>query len=470
MAFLKSFGLLIVISCFTLIGSNRVWAASARNNTFLFVSLKGDNSIAIYKINPQDGSLEKIHNELVSGGPASLATDASNQFLYVAQRSSNRISAYQINPENGKLSLINSISVVDNPVYLTTDRSSKFLLSAYFAANKAAVYPINLDGSLQTTPAQVISTGTNPHAVITDPSNRFLYLTNMTGNKLQIFHFDSISGKMNPSEPSELLPPANTGPRHLVYHSKKPLLYVVNELGNSVTVYQSEKNSGSLTALQTISTLPDNYSGTSKCADIHLTPDNCFLYASNRGNESLAAFQVDTLTGLLSKVGIFPTVNSPREFSVDPSGTYLYAAGETSNNLACYKIDARTGALDSLGTIPVGKNPSWVLAVQINEPTSPVIHPLSMPTGSLELSSSPNPFYDSLTIHFTIQKPSSVKIFITDQSGKEIALVHEGKQSSGRHIIQWNSARENIPAGFYYCTLQTKDSSKTIKIIKENEK
>ncbi len=470
MALRKSLWLFIVTFCYFLIRNHAAFATSDEANTFLFVSLRGDNAIAIFRINPQDGSLEKILNQPVSGGPAALATDDLNRCLYVAQRSSNHISAYQIHPENGKLSLSNSIAAVDNPVYLSTDRSSKYLLSAYFAANKAAVYSINQDGTLQTTPTQVISTGTNPHAVLTDPSNRFLYLTNMTGNKIQLFRFDSISGKMNPSEPAELIPPANTGPRHMVFHRKMPLLYVVNELGNSVSVYQFDNESGSLTARQIISTLPDNYTGSSKCADIHLTPDNHFLYASNRGHESLAAFQVDTVTGLLSNVGIYPTVNSPREFDIDPTGTYLYAAGETSNNLAWYKIDKLTGTLDSLGTITVGKNPSWVLAVRMEEQPTSVHSKLSIPIDTLKMSCLPNPFYDSLTINFTINKPSSVKIFISDSSGKEIALIHKGKQSSGQQIIQWNTTEENLPAGIYYCTLQTKNASKTIKIIKENEK
>lgn len=438
-------------------------------NRFIYVSLRNDNAIAIYKVDTTNGTLAKVFTEPVSGGPASLTTDASKRYLYVAQRSSNRISAYRIQPETGRLTLINSIAAVDNPVYLSTDSENRFLFSAYYGASKAAVYPIAPDGSLSNTPVQVSNTGLNPHAMIADPTNQFVYITNMTGNAIQQFIFDVQKGTFNPLNPAEIVPKAGTGPRHLIFHGTKPLLYVVNELGNSVTVYQYDKQLGTLLVLQNISTLPVGFSGSSKCADIHLTPDKRFLYASNRGHESITGFQVDPESGMLAMIGTFPTVNSPREFDIDPNGKYLYAAGETSNNLAWYRINQENGKLDSLGTITVGKNPSWVLAIDMKaNPSSAKIDLFTTPSNDLELTCWPNPFFDTVSINVFIKKASMIKVIITNQTGREIKVLHEGECPSGKRTFHWQTGNKHLLNGTYFCTIETETGRRTIKLIKSN--
>ncbi|MBN1414757.1 MAG: beta-propeller fold lactonase family protein [Bacteroidales bacterium] len=443
-----------------------IQAADSDTTYYIYVSLRGDDAVAVYKMNPQAGFPEKIYIEPVSGGPASLATDPSKNCLFVARRSSNAISAYKINPATGRLTFINAIPAVDNPVYISTDKSGRFLLSAYYGASKAAVYPIGTSGELLGTATTTITTELNPHAIVTDPENRFLYITNMTGNAILQYQFDSVSGTITALEQPEVIPPDGMGPRHIVFHSSKNIAYVINETGNSVTVYRLNNTTGTLTEVQTISTLPAGYSGTNKCADIHITPDNGFLYASNRGHESIAAFKINPDNDSLMAIGNYATVSTPREFDIDPSGTFLYAAGETSDDLAWYRIDKTTGVLDSIGCIDVGTTPSWVLTIGFdNSTTHTNAFLLPDENSSCKLINAPNPFSGSTSISYFIDKPSRVKINIYNVTGQRISNLMDEKLASGFYTVDWNTA--GIPAdnAVYFCRLETSYGWDIIKLV-----
>ncbi|MBN2275484.1 MAG: lactonase family protein [Bacteroidales bacterium] len=445
-----------------------VVAGTAQNDTafYCYVSLKGDNVISVYKINQMEGIPEKIYDEPVSGGPASLALHPSKHYLYVALRSANAISAYRIDPASGRLSPINSIPAVDNPVYISIDASGRFLLSAYFNASKAAIYPINSDGSLQSAASLTVSTNINPHAIITDPSNRFLYITNMTGNSILQYKFDTASGTIAPLEPAEVIPAEGTGPRHVVFHRSKNMVYVVNETGNSITAYHVNEN-GTLKAFQTISTLPDGYDETNKCADVHITPDNRFLFASNRGHESIAAFGIDPDTDSLTTIGHYNTVNSPREFDVDPIGTYLYAAGETSDNLAWYRIDKISGELDSLGCIETGKTPSWVLVAGFKNATTEVddLLPESSPS-EYDLKNCPNPFGSVTSIRWFLDEPCHIRVAVFDVSGRLVTKLMDGFLPGGFYSVDWKTENNKSDNCLYYCQLLTDRGCDVIKLVR----
>lgn len=432
----------------------------------IYISLQGENTIVCYQINSLNGKLEKKFTQAVSGGPASLATNPENSCLFVARRSDKKISSFKIDQVTGQLTLINSITATDNPVYLSTDQSGKFLLSAYFSASKAAIYPIDNKGAIVANESQLISTGINPHAIKTDPQNRFLYITNMTGNKIMQNQFDSIGGTFLPLVPSEFVPVNTEGPRHMVFHGSKHILYVANEIGNSVSVYQYNPTSGTLSNFQTISTLPPEYKGTNKCADIHISPDQRFLYASNRGHGSIAAFNINANTDSISLIGFYPSVSSPREFDIDATGRYLYVAGETTNDLACYHIDSITGALDLIENLIVGKNPTWVKTVQLINYHNSAVNQLQHLPSNLELWNAPNPFDLSTAITFSINQTLLVKLSICDLWGNEIELLIEKELIAGTYNANWFPEPGLHKAGTYLCSLETKQGNKAIKLIK----
>jgi 6-phosphogluconolactonase len=437
---------------------------------YMYVSLKSDNAVKLYKVSKHTGTPEFVYFESIAGGPACVAIHPTKQFLYVAQRTSNSISAYQINQYDGRLIYINTIPAIDNPVYISIDKTGKFLLSAYFSANKAAVYEINLDGSLKSTVVQSISTGTgtNPHAILTDPSNKYLYLTNMTGNRIDQFRFDALTGTFIALSPASITPPSTLGPRHFTFYPSTNIVYVANELGNSVTAYHYDVNTGQLSDFQSITTSPVNYSAANKPADIHLTPDERFLYVSNRGHESIAAFAVNQTNGTLSSIGYYFTTTSPREFDIDPTGNFLYSAGESSNNLAWYRINKQTGVLDSISTIEVGKVPSWVLCTEIISPVTTNKYIKKTNIEALKIYNSPNPFNLKTSIHYYLNKPTQIKLQIYDSNGRLLSTLRDAFETTGLHTQDWSGIRTNgekLSPGIYYCRLTTSFGIDSVKLV-----
>jgi 6-phosphogluconolactonase len=142
------------------------------------------------------------------------------------------------------------------------------------------------------------------------------------------------------------------------------IVYSSNEQGNSVTVYTYESNKGNLHPIQTVSTLPKGYDGQNSCSQIQITPNGKFLYAPNRGHNSIAGFRVNLNNGHLSPIAQTPTEAVPRAFSIDLQGTFLYAAGLETGKLAAYRIDQESGELEPNNVYDVGKGPMWVLMAE----------------------------------------------------------------------------------------------------------
>lgn len=330
---------------------------------FVYVSLDAEQCIALYTIDPDGGDLRFVKKIAVAGQPGSLAVDPSHNYLYAAIRSTTSLSSFRIDARTGDLTPINTIRAAGNPVYVGTDRTGKYLLTAYFADSKAAIYSIRQDGGLRDSAVQVLATAQNAHAIRTDPSNRFLFIPCRTGETIHQFKFDSGSGSLAPTAPDRTLTPAKTGPRHLEFHPSMDLVYFVNEFASTVTAYRLNKIDGTLAVVHTLSSLPADYAGSNSGADIHSTPDGRFLYASNRGHESITAFSLDAASGRMTLVGYFPTEKTPRSFCLDSGGRFLYAAGQGSGRIAAYSIQRQSGQLLPLSTYDVGKNPVWILAV-----------------------------------------------------------------------------------------------------------
>ena len=331
---------------------------------FMYISISDEDKLLIFNMSPDDGSLEPIGEVALGGRPAPMAVDPQRKFLYVGRRGSAEISSFSIDQATGQIAHIGVAPLESEPCYLSTDRKGRYLLSSYYQAGHAAVHPIGPDGVVRTLHIEWLATDTGAHSIQTDRSNRFAFLPHIAGagpNMILQFRFDEATGRLTPNSPHKFVPEREDGPRHFCFHPSMDIIYFSNEQGCSVTAYSFDSSAGTLSPFQTISTLPQGYQGNNSCSQIQVSPNGKFLFAPNRGHNSIACFAVDPTDGRLTSIAQVPTEEVPRAFSLDPEGKYLYAAGLESGKLASYRIDSDSGNLEPLDVYHVGNRPMWVL-------------------------------------------------------------------------------------------------------------
>ena len=334
---------------------------SGNSDCYIYISVNKEKKIIVFKLDPIRQDLILAGEQNMAGEPGSLCADPSCKRMYAALRDINSVESLSIDKKSGILTKLKVTPVADNPVYISTDKKGKYLFFTSYSGNMSAVYPIGRD-RINKDPVQVLDARINPHMIKTDPSGRFVFVPNKGGDIVQQFIFQN-DGSLKPNDPPGVLVKSKSGPRHFTFNPLLDIMYVVNELSCTVVVFHFDRTNGTLTGpIQEITTIPAGFTSDNTCADIHITPDGKFLYASNRGHDSLAGFAVDTETGELSPLGWFSTEKEPREFEIDPSGKFLIAAGESSGKIALYGIQ-KGGTLYLLKTYEVGQWPVWVMAV-----------------------------------------------------------------------------------------------------------
>jgi 6-phosphogluconolactonase (cycloisomerase 2 family) len=343
-------------------------AATAQADTFLFISVATEKRIAVYRLDPETGKLtHRSDCKIEDGEPGALTVVPDKRFLVAAIRSTGKLASFRMDPATGRLTHVNTVPAGPDPAHLSTDRSGRYLLTAYYVAAKVTIHALGKDGQLSDQPLQSLATADKAHAIVPAPSNRFVFVPHTGPDAIFQFLFDASKGRLTANSPAKLTTPKGTGPRHLLFHPSRPLAYVANEQGSSVTAYALDPKGGTLRPLQTVSTLPGGFRRTNACAEIRVHPSGKFLYVSNRGHDSIAAFTLDD-DGKVSVIGQEPTEKTPRSFDLDPSGKFLFAAGESSGKLAVYAIDSNSGRLKKRETYEVGKRPWCVLAVDLPAP------------------------------------------------------------------------------------------------------
>ena len=307
--------------------------------------------------------------------PSFLAIHPSRKFLYSVNElgefrghRGGGVSAFAIDPTRGTLPPLNQQSSAgDGPCHLVIDRAGKNVLVANYGSGSLACLPIEPDGSLR--PASSViqhrgsgadpgrQAGPHAHSINLDAANHFAVAADLGLDKVFIYAFDAANGKLTPNEPAFAQVAPRSGPRHFAFRPDGQFGYVINEMANTVTAFAYDAAKGSLTEVQTISTLPEDFKGTSHTAEVVVHPSGKFLYGSNRGHDSLAIFTIDASTGRLSLAGIEPTQGkNPRNFALDPTGTYLLAENMGSDSIVVFRIDPQTGALRPTGqTVAVSK-------------------------------------------------------------------------------------------------------------------
>jgi 6-phosphogluconolactonase len=348
-----------------------VWRAGAgMADTFAYVGNADSNDISVFRLELKTGEMMSVQTAGFvgvekPGGSTPLAVSPDRHVLIAGVRSQPYSAiSFAVDPRTGMLKHIGNGPLADSMANIATDRSGKFLLSASYGGNKVAVNPIEANGVIGA-PSQVTATGLNAHAILPDPDNRFVFATNLGSDQVLSFKFDAATGALTANDPPMIKVPEKSGPRHFVFHPNGKFVYLIHELNGDVAAFAYDASKGAWHEVQRTTALPAGFDGKPWAADIHLTPDGRFLYASERTTSTLTAFRVDAMSGRLTTIGSVPTEKQPRGFNIDPSGRYLVAVGELSDSMTVYDIDQSTGALTKLKSYAVGKKPNWVELISL---------------------------------------------------------------------------------------------------------
>ena len=335
---------------------------------YMYVAVQGDDKISVFTIDPQTGKLTPQDEVSVPGGPFTLAISPDRRFLYAGFRETPQISSFQIDQANGGLAHNGTVSLEAWPAYISTDRKGKFVLSAYYRSGHAAVHPIGGDGSVGAPPIEWLATATGAHAMETDATNSYAFVPHIAGNgpnAIFQFRFDENTGRLTPNSPARVEPEEFLGPRHFCFHPSLDILYFSNEQDCSVTGYRLDTAKGTLSAFQTITTLPEGYTERNTCSQIQISASGRFLYAPNRGHNSIACFSVDTSTGRLTATGRVASESIPNALCLGPQDKFLFSAGQESGRMASFSVNSDSGELTPLETYPLGNSPAWVSITEL---------------------------------------------------------------------------------------------------------
>ena len=329
----------------------------------------GSKGIYVYRFDSSTGKMTSLGLAAEATEPSFLAVDSSGPFLYAVNETetysgqpTGAASAFAIQPDSGKLSLLNQVSSRGtDPAHITLDRTGKYALVANYTSGSVAVFALLKDGRLGEVASFVQHKGSsvNPerqkgphaHAIALSPDNRFAVVADLGLDQLLVYSFDAAKGTLG-AKPQVVKASPGTGPRHLVFSFDSRFLYMLNEMQSSVVAYSYDAASGAMHELQTISSLPKGFSGENTAAEIEIDPSGKFLFASNRGDDSIAVFAIDPRTGMLTHVETDSTGGkTPRNFAIDPTGSWLLAANQDSDKIVVFRIDQKTGHLNPTGDV-----------------------------------------------------------------------------------------------------------------------
>jgi len=327
---------------------------------------EGSQSKGIYVYRMDSSSGELTFEREVKGAlnPSYLVLHPQRGYLYAvnevqsfAGEETGGVSAFSIDSISREVNLLNARSSRGkDPCYISLDQTGRFVLVANYTGGNAAMLPIHADGRLGAATDVVQHSGSSVdperqtapyvHSILPDPTNRFAIVADLGADKLVVYAMDLEIGRLQ--KHTEVKTQPGAGPRHAVFHPNGQYAYVINELNSTLAVYRYRSDAGSLEDLQTISTLPEGYKDRNLCADLHICGK--YLYASNRGHDSIACFFVDEHTGLLTYQNHTLTGGSePRNFAIDPSGSFLLAANQKTHNIVTFRIDPTSGRLTNTG-------------------------------------------------------------------------------------------------------------------------
>ena len=323
--------------------------------------------IYAYRFDSGKGQLTALGVVAESRNPSFLAVHRSGNYLYAVNEidhfngeSAGAVSAFAVDARTGTLKFLNEVSTRGGgPCHVSLDDTAAYVLVASYDGGSIASFPVERDGSLGAAAGFVQHSGSGPdqerqqaphaHWVGTSPDNRFALAADLGLDEVRVYGFDLRKGTFSPKAMGFAKVKPGAGPRHLAFHPNGKFVYVLSEMESSVTAFSYQARTAAFSALETLSTLPDDYKGPKAAAEIAVHLLGRFLYTSNRGHDSIAIFLISK-DGRLKSLGYVLTGGkTPRHFAVDPTGNYLLAENQESNNIVVFHIDVATGSLTPTG-------------------------------------------------------------------------------------------------------------------------
>lgn len=369
-SFLKNTGLGLVLASFSLVGCARMTPGTDTPGYLVYigtnVNSETENTIFLYRLDPTTGALTQVSGLKGGASPTYLTLDAKRQHLYAVNETnefrgakSGAVSAFAINQQTGGLTLLSQEpSQGASPCYISLDRTEKAVMVANYMGGNVSVLPVEADGKVGAPTGMNQHQGSGPHknqnaphahCFLPDPANKYAFAVDLGTDNVYSYQVEPATGKLTTKPEPAFTTKPGAGPRHLTFHPDGRTAYLINELNSTVTALAYNAAQGTFRELQTISTLPAGFVGDNSCADIHVSPNGKFLYASNRGHNSIAVFSIDGNNNLTLLQHESTQGKTPRNFTLDPAGRLLLVGNQNSNNVFTYHVDQKTGKLRPTG-------------------------------------------------------------------------------------------------------------------------
>jgi 6-phosphogluconolactonase len=350
-------------------------AVAQSQQELVFVG-SGSSDIEAFRFDAATGALKSLGRAAKIEHPSFLCVSPDHRFLYSVTEGGDApasgISAFAIDAKTGRLAFLNRQPAGGSgPCCVAVDGGGRNVMAANYNSGSFSVFPVAANGALQPMSAFIQDHGSsvNPsrqegphaHCVMAGPGDRFVFGCDLGLDKVMIFKFDPGKGTLAANEPAFAQARPGAGPRHIAFHPDGRFAYVINELACTLTACHYDASAGVLQEIQTVSTLPEGFSGVNTCAEVAVHPSGKFVYASNRGDDSIAVFGCDAGNGRLAFIQREPTGGkTPRHFEIDPTGRYLLAANQESNTIVVFRVDTATGRLEPAGVQAKSDNPMCV--------------------------------------------------------------------------------------------------------------
>ncbi|WP_446742697.1 lactonase family protein [Silvibacterium acidisoli] len=347
--------------------------------------------IYLFEVNDATGELTPLGLAAELRNASWIEFDRSRRFLYALSevadfgRGTGSVSAFAVDRPTGKLQLLNTVSSEGiGPAHLSLDATGKYLFVANYVGGNAAVLPIHADGTLGSATDVHQDEGslgskaaarapdgsfaisghdkTHAHMIQPDPSNRFVLQTDLAQDRIYVWRFDPVNGKLEPSSANPFVTlPSGDGPRHFAFHPNGHWMYSLQEEASTIVFFHFDPSTGRLVTQQTLSTLPRGFKGTTFTSEILISKDGRFIYAANRLHDTIAIFSIAG-DGRLTYITETSTLGDyPRYIGMHPDGRFLYATNQRSDAITAFNVDKQTGLLRFTGRYTAVGSPACIV-------------------------------------------------------------------------------------------------------------